>query len=216
MQKKLLKSFAANVIPWLLILLSVILAFYFYWRFPDKVAIHWDVNGQPNGYASPFIAAFFSPVLLILLLLLFKWLPTIDPLKKNYTKFENIYQYLVITFLTFIVFLQIISGIAAINLATPVDVLVLTLIGVLFIILGILLPKIKKNWFLGIRTPWTLSDDAIWEQTHKIARYTFIAGGLLMIASATLSAQYKITVFATVVVLVVIIPAFYSFILSRK
>ena len=165
-----------------LVLLSFMVSLYFYPLMPEKMAIHWNVQGQVDGYASKFLGLFILPFLFTGILLLFITIPKVDPLKENIEKFRKYYDGFVILFSAFMVFihLHIISWNMGIRIS-PNIVLPIGL-GLLFFYCGILCENAKRNWFIGIRTPWTLSSEKVWERTHKFGGRLFKACGLISIA----------------------------------
>ena len=163
-----------------LVLLSFMVSLYFYPLMPEKMAIHWNVQGQVDGYASKFVGLFILPFLFTGIVLLFITIPKIDPLKENIEKFRKYYDGFIILFSAFMVFihLYIISWNMGIRIS-PNMVLPIGL-GLLFFYCGILCENAKRNWFIGIRTPWTLSSEKVWERTHKV-------GGRLLKACGAIS-----------------------------
>jgi len=164
-----------------LVLLSFMISLYFYPLMPEKMAIHWNVQGQVDGYASKFVGLFILPFLFTGIALLFITIPKIDPLKENIEKFRKYYDGFVILFSAFMVFihLYIISWNMGIRIS-PNMVLPIGL-GLLFFYCGILCENAKRNWFIGIRTPWTLSSEKVWERTHKFGGRLFKACGIISI-----------------------------------
>jgi len=164
---------------WGIVLLSFLLSIYFYPQMPAKMASHWNAKGQVDGYMSKFWGAFLMPFVLVGIALLFLAIPKIDPLKANIKKFRKYYDGFIIIFLIFMfsVHTQVILW----NLGTKISFnLILPIgIGILFYYVGILCENAKRNWFIGIRTPWTLSNEKVWDKTHKIGGKLFKIAGLI-------------------------------------
>ncbi len=174
MQKTLI---AAGLI--ILVLFGV--SFYFYPVLPAQMASHWDINGEVNGYLAKDFALFLVPVLAAFLCLVFFLIPRLDPLKQNIEEFVNYYYGFIVLLLLFMLLVQM--HIILWNIGTKIDVL-LTFplgLGVLFFYIGILLEKTKPNWFIGVRTPWTLSSPSVWKKTHLLAGKLFKASGIISI-----------------------------------
>jgi len=152
---------------------SFVVALYFYPMMPDQIVSHWNANGQVDGYISKFWGLFLMPIISLTIALLFMWIPTIDPLKANIEKFRKYFD-LFILFLT--VFLFYTYGLTiAWNQGARFDMTyaLLPALSVFIFYAGVLIEKSKRNWFIGIRTPWTLSSDTVWEKTHKIGGFLF-------------------------------------------
>jgi len=165
-----------------IILLSLIISIYFYPQMPEKMASHWNAQGQVDGYMSKFWGLFLIPFILVGLALLFVTIPRIDPLKANIEKFRKCYDGFIILFLVFMfsIHFQVILW----NLGIKISPIVIVPIGIgiLFFYIGILCENAKRNWFIGIRTPWTLSSERVWEKTHKIGGKLFkIAGAIAFV-----------------------------------
>ncbi|MEN4006646.1 MAG: SdpI family protein [Methanobacteriaceae archaeon] len=162
-----------------IILLSFIVSIYFYPQMPEEIASHWDLEGQVVGYLPKFEGLFFMPFTLIGLALLFLAIPKIDPLKTNIEEFRKYYDGFIILF--FIFMLSIHFHVILWNLGIKINPNMLLSIGfgLLFFYSGILCENAKRNWFIGIRTPWTLSSDRVWDKTHKIGGKLFKIAGVI-------------------------------------
>ena len=162
-----------------IVLLSFITAFYFQPSLPSRVAIHWDLQGNANGYSGSAFAAYFMPVLSLAMLLLFMFLPTIDPLKKNYAAFRNEYDGLMALLIGFLYYVYVFTIAVNIGYQIVVAQYLAPAFAVLFFYLGMVLAKAKQNWFVGIRTPWTLSSESVWNKTHAIVSKLFKTAGVV-------------------------------------
>jgi uncharacterized membrane protein len=162
-----------------IILLSLIISIYFYPQMPEKIASHWNAQGQVDGYMSKFWGLFLMPFILIGLALLFVAIPRIDPLKVNIEKFRKFYDIFIILFFVFLLstHLQIILWNIGIEISP--NVIFPIGLGLLFFYIGILCENAKRNWFIGIRTPWTLSNEVVWDKTHKIGGKLFKIAGVI-------------------------------------
>jgi len=209
-------SLRSEAISIILILASIIASFFFYAHFPDRVATHWDFNNEVNGWSSRAFAAFFFPALILGMYLLFLFLPWLDPKKDRYAEFSkpyNIFKTIMIVFMTTIYGLVGLNGMGYnvnVGLYTPL------LVGILFIIIGNYLSKFKLNWFIGMRTPWTLSSEEVWNKSNRFAGKLFILAGILMIAQIFFPATWRIPVFIGMITVVVILPTAYSYWLYYK
>lgn len=161
------------------ILLVFVVALIFYSKLPQKIATHWDEKGEVNGYMSRFWGAFIIPFLLVGLFLLFLAIPYIDPLGKNIQAFKNYYDIFILLFVIFMASVQMQTLLW--NVGVKINPLIFVSVGsgLLFYYIGVLLKNAKRNWFIGIRTPWTLSSDAVWEKTHNLGSILFKISGIL-------------------------------------
>lgn len=165
-----------------IILLSFILSIYFYPQMPEKIASHWNAQGQVDGYMSKIWGLFLMPFILGGLALLFVAIPRIDPLKANIEKFRKYYDGFVVLFFVFLLSIHFQGILWNIGIEISPNVILPIGLGLLFFYSGILLENAKRNWFIGIRTPWTLSSDRVWEKTHKIGAKLFKIAGVIALA----------------------------------
>lgn len=143
------------------------------------MATHWGISGQPNGYMSKFWGAFFTPLLAVIMFGLLMIVPTIDPLRQNIEKFRKFYDGFILLMVTFMLYIHILVLLWNLEVSVNMSVAIFPAMGVLFYYLGILMEHAKRNWFIGIRTPWTLSSDNVWDKTHKLGSKLFKAAGVL-------------------------------------
>ena len=205
-----------------LIVCSILLALLFlgswiiYPMLPNPVASHWGANGEVNGYMSSFWGAFLIPLMTLGLFLLFWAIPNIDPLKANIATFREIYNVFILVFILYMAFIHGLT--LAWNLGyTNFDMgqAILVAAGLLFIFIGFLIGKAKRNFFIGIRTPWTLSSDTVWAKTHQLGKVVFIILGILTIFTAPLG-QNGVWVFMAILLIGVFIPIVYSYMLWKR
>lgn len=191
------------------VVFSFIIGIYFYPQMPEQMASHWNAQGKVDGYMSRFWGVFLMPFVFVGLALLFIAIPRIDPLKNNIEKFRKYYDGFIILFFIFmlLVYFQTILWNLGIeispNLAFPI------LMGFLFFYIGVLLENAKRNWFIGIRTPWTLSSDKVWNKTHKLGSKMFKTAGIIALIG------FLFQKYATYFILIpVLFAAFYLIVYS--
>lgn len=182
---------------------------------PERIPVHWDVHGEVNGYGGKFEGLLLIPIIALVLYLIFLILPRLDPLHMNYAGFSGAYT---IFRFTLLLFLAVVEGIIHLWIrghTVPIRVVMPILVGALFLGLGGVLGKLRPNWFLGIRTPWTLMSRRSWTKTHEAARWIFwIAGVVLIVGGFFASAKVLIgaIVFMAVGMLTLVV---YSYFLWR-
>jgi len=209
-------SLKTEVVPVLLILASFALGFYFYAHFPDRVATHWGFNGQPNGYSGKFAGAFLLPFILLGIYALFLALPFIDPKAERYRDFAKTYHFFktAIVLVMFAVF--VVAGVNNLGHPAGINRWIPVMLGLLMIAIGNYTGKIKQNWLMGIRNPWTLSSENVWNKTHRVGGWMFMAFGLLIILSPFLPKTLGIAAYILGIVLVIFGTTAYSYLLYRK
>ena len=154
-------------------------------RLPEQMASHWNTANQVDGYMSRFWGAFLMPIVAVAMLAFFLVIPNIDPLKANIAKFRNYLNAFITLIVVFMIYMHILTmlwnlGFDQFTMGTAM----LPALGLIFIFAGIMMRQAKRNFFIGIRTPWTLSSDHVWDQTHRIGSTLFIASGILALLGA--------------------------------
>lgn len=174
-------STKTTVIISVVLILIVILAGVFLWsRLPETMASHWNEADQVDGTMGKFWGTFMVPAMMIGLTLLFLAIPAIDPLKKNIAEFRGWFNIIIVFFNLFMAFVHGLT--LAWNLGHTgfrMSSVMLPAVGLLFVALGLMMRNAKRNYFIGIRTPWTLANDIVWEKTHKLGSKLFIVAGVL-------------------------------------
>ncbi|HKW47299.1 MAG TPA: SdpI family protein [Gemmatimonadaceae bacterium] len=161
-----------------------------YSRLPERMPMQWGWHGGVNRYGSRLEGAFLAPVLMLGLWLLMRFLPRIDPKRANYAKFADTYELLVNSFIAVLAVIHVAQLGTALGWPIAMQRLVPALVGVLFIILGNALPRARPNWWFGIRTPWTLSNDRVWTRTHRVAGYLLAGAGVVLLIAAALPSAW--------------------------
>ncbi len=198
----------------LLILLSIFISsIVSYPYMPSKMAIHWNESGSPDGYASKEIALSIIPVASALLSLLFIAIPWIDPMKRNIQQFISYYYGMVIVFLLFMLLMNISMCLSNVSINVITQAVMIG-ISAMMLYIGILLKHAKMNWFVGIRTPWTLSSEEVWKKTHAIGSRMFIILAIIIFISIFLPYNFLIIFTSTMFVAAFLIV--YSYYEYRK
>ena len=192
------------------------LSLWAYPRLPAVVATHWGSSGQPNGYASREFAVGLVPLMILGMTLLFQVLPKLDPRGQNYAKFITVYWLIANSVLLFL--LAVHGFVIAYDLGYHANIsrLLPVALGVLFVVLGNYLSDVEPNWFVGIRTPWTLSSDTVWRETHRMGGRVFLLGGLVLIAEGVLPARSATVAMAVTIPVIVLVPVVQSYMLWRR
>jgi len=168
-----------------LIFLATLLSAAVYSRLPEQVASHWNEANQVDGTMSRFWGAFLMPVITTGMLALFLIIPRIDPLKANVETFRGAFNTFIALIVAFMLYVHGLTlawnmGFDRFNMGAAM----LPALGLLFIFAGVMMKKAKRNFFIGIRTPWTLSSDQVWDETHRVGGTLFILSGFLTLFGA--------------------------------
>jgi uncharacterized membrane protein len=170
------------IISIILIAIAIIAGAVFWNRLPDQIASHWNANDEVNGYMPKFWGVSLMPLITLGMLALFLIVPSIDPLKANIAKFRESFNLFIVLIIAFMLYIHGLTlawslGYQDFKMSTAM----LPFMGVLFIAVGFMLRKAKRNFFIGIRTPWTLSSDSVWDKTHQLGAILFMASGVFAI-----------------------------------
>lgn len=204
---------------WILLAVPFVILVVFWDRFPDVVPIHWDLNGEPDNTASKTVGLLLLPVINVALYGLFWLIPKIDPKQRLSGTSQPLpaLRNMMVVLMTFIFLVTTgamlgIEGFFGIRNLLPLGIVLL------FFGLGHYLPSIQPNYFIGIRTPWTLQDEDIWQKTHQLAGKIWVyTSGLLVIGWAFLEPDVFSRVFIWIGLSILAgVPIVYSFILWMK
>jgi uncharacterized membrane protein len=149
-------------------------------QLPDPMASHWNVNDQVDGYMPRFWGVFLLPLIALGMFVLFLVIPSIDPLKANIAQFREAFNLFIVLMVAFMIYIHGLTlawnvGYTGFKMSGAM----LPALGLLFIFIGFMLRQAKRNFFIGIRTPWTLSSDRVWEATHRLGAVLFMISGAL-------------------------------------
>lgn len=180
-----------KLIPGLLVLAAAIgFSIWAYPRLPAEVATHFDLQGDPNGWSSRLTAVLLAPALALLFIGFAVVLPRVDPRRANYALFTPTYWTLINALLILLGVIHVVVLGKALGWQVDMGKVAGLGIGGMFVVLGNLMTRIRPNWFMGIRTPWTLSSDDVWRKTHRFGGIAFSIAGLCFAATALSDAPW--------------------------
>jgi len=204
-----------EVLPIALIVLAFMIGALLYPDLPEIMPTHWNAQGEVDAWSSKNFAIFFLPSLILAIYFLITFIPLIDPLRRNYPKFALPYFWFRTVLVIFFVLVYFYALWAALGTKLNINFFIIPAFSVLFIVIGLFLPKVKKNYFVGIRTPWTIHSEEVWDKTHQFGGKFFIAGGIIALVSL-LFPKYYFPIFITAILLAAFIPVIYSYFAFRK
>lgn len=209
MKKELRKTLTLTTI----ITLLPILVGLFYWnQLPDKMATHFDMEGTPNGWSSKWFAIIGIPIFLALVNVLCTILTETDPRRHKYPEKMMKLVYWICPVISWVCAGTVVSyGLGMEFFNTPR--FASFFVGLLFVVIGNYLPKVKQNYYMGIKLPWTYSDEENWNRTHRMAGKLWVAGGIVILLNVFLGIS---GLEILVLILMVVIPTVYSWEFSRK
>ncbi|PIN69175.1 hypothetical protein COV93_06540 [Candidatus Woesearchaeota archaeon CG11_big_fil_rev_8_21_14_0_20_43_8] len=163
----------------ILIILSFLFAAFIYPQMPDQMASHWNTKGEVNGYMGKFFGVFLMPIIAVGIYLLMLVIPKIDPLKKNIKRFEGHFDTFILILEIYLIYIYALTLLWNLGYSINIGQFMAPALGILFYFAGVMMQNSKQNYFIGIRTPWTLSSKVVWDKTHKIGAKLFKISGAL-------------------------------------
>jgi len=209
-------SWKTEVWPIAILLVVVVLSLWSYPQLPAKVISHWDFYGQANGWSSREFHAIFFPALLVAMYGLFSFMPNLDPRREQYAQFSGVYLIMRNSILLVLAAVFVAATYANLGYNINIGVTVAGIIGLLMIILGNYFGKIKRNYFVGIRTPWALSSDNVWNKTHRLGGRLFMAWGVCLIAAPWFAPVVAFSLLFGGLIIVIAWVSIYSYVMFKK
>jgi len=198
-----------------IIVFSFIVAVFCYPLMPEKMASHWGMSGEVNGYMPKFWGLFLMPIVSLIIFALFVFIPKIDPMKENFAKFRKYFDWFIVLFEIFLLYIYILTLLWNIGIKFDFVFAIVPATALLFYYIGIMIERSERNWFVGIRNPWTLSSDIVWKKTHKLGGRLFKVAGLVAF-SGILFPECAFLLFILPVIIFAIFINFYSYFIFKK
>jgi uncharacterized membrane protein len=171
-----------SIIVLTLIAIALVAGLTLWNQLPDQMASHWNSNDQVDGYISRFWGVFLMPLITLGMFVLFLVFPGIDPLKANIAQFRETFNLFIALLAAFMLYIHGLTLVWSLGYQDfKMSAAMLPFMGILFIAIGYLLRQAKRNFFIGIRTPWTLSSDSVWDKTHQLGSILFMVSGAFAI-----------------------------------
>jgi uncharacterized membrane protein len=213
------EGFYWTKIDWLLlvmILLALGVSLVLISQFPERVPVHWNIAGEADRYGSKYINLFLLPLLSLAALLMMSWLPKFEPFGRNYRRFATAFQVYKVILTGFFLYLYVIILYSSyFRTGFSASVFFVPALSVLFVILGYYLPRLKRNFFIGIRTPWTLYSDESWDKSHLLAGRVFVAAGIVNLLGLIFRPELAFGLFMVVLVVGVLGITVYSYLVYK-
>ncbi|HBV87414.1 MAG TPA: hypothetical protein DEF42_12350 [Desulfosporosinus sp.] len=204
------------VLSGLVVLGCLIAAIILYPHLPEQVPSHWNSAGEIDGYMGRFGGAFFMPLLMLGIYIMLWIVPKIDPKKVNYQSMGKVYSLVVFAIILFMsaIYAGTIAAVYGYKMAVPR--IAMPGVGLLFIIVGNYMGKIKYNYMFGIRTPWTLANEEVWYKTHRAMAPLWVGGGVILLPVGLLPANWTMPLIVGVSVILSLGSMAYSYLVYRK
>jgi len=198
-----------------IILLSFAIGIYLYPQMPELMPSHWNAAGEVDGYLPRIWGLFLLPLMSAGLFPLFLAIPRIDPLKHNIAKFRIHFNRFILLIMGFFLYIYLLTILWAFGLTFNFIYAMVPAFSVLFYYAGVLTENAKQNWFIGIRTPWTLSSEKVWDKTHKLGGKLFKLAAIIGLLGLMFQ-DYAIWIVIIPVIFVAFYTIFYSYMEFQK
>jgi uncharacterized membrane protein len=209
-----MKQTGTWIVALIFILVMLGVAVWIYPHLSGQAPVHWGAHGNVNGWMPRFWAAAIWPLAMAGMAVAYALLPVISPRRFEIKPFARTYGSIVLATLAFMLVVGTAALLAGAGYRVSVDLVAPVAVGALLMVIGNFMGKFRKNFFVGIRTPWTLTSDVVWERTHRFAGWLFVLAGAVWIVGGLLRASPAVLVVAVLVAMLV--PAVYSYFLYRR
>jgi uncharacterized membrane protein len=185
-------------------------------RLPERVASHWGAHGEVNGCSSRLVLILMVPLISLVTAVLLAYAPRLDPKRRNFPMHADSYWVVTNAVLVFLAATHVM--LIGFNLGWKLDInFVMGIgLGVLFVVLGNVLTRVRPNWIFGIRTPWTLSSELSWRETHRVGGYAFVGAGLIVLLAALIRPRAVFVVMTVGIGLVAVLSIVWSYVVWKR
>ncbi len=209
-----MKTNRAHLTIFLMLIGTLLYTAIVYPHLPERIPIHWNIRGEIDGWAPKHMAFVFGPGLIAFGWLLFAILPALSPRQFSMESFRSTYNLIMVIMAGLMAFVGVVSTQAALTQGLDVSRLMISGMCFFFAAMGNLLTKVKRNFFMGFRTPWTLASETVWTLTHRMGGRLFFVGGILGGIGALVGVPFM-ACFALIMV-IALWPCVYSYIAYKR
>jgi len=204
-----------GILLFIIVLACIITGVIVYPQLPAIFVSHWNAAGQANGTISNFWGVCILPIIMLLLIGLWALLPRVDPIDPGFKGFRKAYDFLMLLIVAFLAYVYALILLANLGLQSQILPMILPALALLMFVLGALLPCLKRNWFVGIRTPWTISNDIVWDKTHKLGSWLIEIASLFILAAAFAPRTVSLWLLVVSILGAALISVVYSYFVFR-
>jgi uncharacterized membrane protein len=197
-----------------LVVLAFALTAILYGKLPELVPTHWNARGQANGFMPKPWGPFLLPIVMVGVYAILLVIPRISPRGYRVERFAKVFEILQATILAFFFLVTVLALLAGTGAPVPIDRAVVAATGLLFVVIGNFMGKLTKNFFVGIRTPWTLASDEVWLRTHRLGGRLFVLAGVILFVGGLLRGGL-VPVLAAIAIAGGV-PIVYSYVIYRR
>lgn len=204
-----------TIFKFAIIIAMLLIWIYNYPEMPARMPVHWDINWSPNSFASKDVWIFGMPLMAMFMIIMFIYLPKLDPKSENYNIFSKeweIFQFAILMFFAYAYYLSILW---AKDSSFDIRRYILIWIWLLFLILGNYMWKIRRNYFVWIKLPWTIDDEDTWNRTHRFWGKMFMLSWFIFILDWFFKFASPVLLYI-IIFSIIILPAVYSYLIFKS
>ncbi len=201
---------------WVVMAGLLVTAFFLYPHLPDQVPSHWNLKGEIDSYTNRTLGAFLLPILTLSLYLIMMIFPLIDPRRDNYLRFKRAYQLMRWCLVLFLGGLYVLTMLFTFGYPVNIGLIVKGGVALLLTVIGNFMGQFRHNYFVGIKTPWTLANEDVWQKTHRFGGRVWVVGGLVCLAMSPFEAMWASYIFFASILVMTVVPIVYSYLLYRR
>lgn len=209
-----MKRTGSWIVSLVFVAIMLVVAVWIFPHLPAQAPTHWDAQGNVNGWMPRFWAAALPVLLQAGIAVLTPLLPYISPQKFEIRPFARVYGLLMLAIQGVLLVIGVAALLAGAGYHVPISMIAMMSAGALFMVIGNYMGKLRKNFFVGIRSPWTLASSAVWERTHRFAGWLFVAAGLAWIVAGL--TQLAVGWLVAIVLAASLVPYVYSYFIYRR
>lgn len=200
---------------WVVTIVSLLLAIIVFPKLPEIIPVHFDATGVPDRYGSRW-SIFIFPGINLIMTILTEGLKRIDPKTEAYLKFEKQYYNVMFVVTLLMLGVQVITLSYVFGYEINISRIMPLILGSLLIYIGNVMPKFKHNYFVGIKTSWTLASETVWYHTHRLAGKLWVISGLVMLLLVLLPLEFTVWGIMALVFIMVLVPITASYFYFKK
>ncbi len=207
-------TWRANGLCFLFIGVAIAVAAYLYPDLPDQIPTHWNIKGEVDDYTAKPWGVAIMPLAAILVFVVMRLIPVISPKGFRTDSFMDVVNVFTVVIVGFMSGVAILVLLEANGQDVRINEMIFAGVGLMFVVLGNYMGKVRKNFFIGIRTPWTLASDEVWSRTHRLGGKVFVLIGIFMMLNSFV--RFPVQWLIASIVVVALVPVIYSYVIYRR
>ncbi len=207
-------TWRANGLCFLFIGVAIAVAAYLYPDLPDQIPTHWNIKGEVDDYTAKPWGVAIMPLAAIFVFVVMRLIPVISPKGFRTDSFMDVVNVFTVVIVGFMSGVAILVLLEANGQDVRINEMIFAGVGLMFIVLGNYMGKVRKNFFIGIRTPWTLASDEVWSRTHRLGGKVFVLIGIFMMLNSFV--RFPVQWLIASIVVVALVPVIYSYVIYRR